>query len=93
MIELKQDDHGSYKINELWSKELKEAIIVMESILSDTDHLQTVVLALDLMNTFYLVNSATGDILLINDTASKAFGSKQPATYCELLKCLKTMHN
>lgn len=42
-------------------------------------------LALDLSNSFYLIDTKLAEVTLINDTASVITDA---GTYCEVLKCL-----
>ena len=44
------------------------------------------IIALDLSNIFYLINATTGELVLINDSASKMSASQ--GTYCEILRSL-----
>ena len=41
-------------------------------------------------NIFSIIESKTGEIALINDSASRIIG-ESPGTYCEIIKCLNSL--
>ena len=53
----------------------------------------SLILALDLSNTFYIIDTKAGEITLINDSASKVTLAQTEqfetnGTYCEIIRCL-----
>lgn len=65
---------------------MQDSIIAMEQVnITCNENQPTVIVALDLSNTFYLINCDSGEILLQNDIDSKPTCS---FTYCDILRIL-----
>ena len=48
-------------------------------------------IALDLSNIFYIIDTKNAEVVLINDAASKVIGtSGSIGTYCEIIVCLNS---
>lgn len=85
------------EVAEIISIQMKDAVISMELIYlesndsRDSNGMEQCILALDLSNAFYIISAVTGDILLINDTASKLGPTASIGTYCDIIVCLTSL--
>ena len=63
--------------------QIRDAVVALEKV-SDTT-----ILALDLSNTFYLIDTNIGETLIVNENQARQEGG----TYCEVIRCLSYLSN